>query len=160
MGSWQSFCSTFTWFTTSASIKWWFPTFSGLRKTTGFYLYKMSFRFNMFLSSSYLKWKIHHYKMSFGFNMFLKSSYLKGTPRRYKMIIGFNMFWTCCLPKSKFQSYKMSFHSERPFNYRNAEKLKMSFPSFWYKMQGTAPFWNLNYSQDTALIRRTRPPIL
>ena len=42
------------------------------------------------------------------------------------------------------------------------KQLKMSFPSFWYKMQGTAPFWNLNYSQDTALIRirGTRPPIL
>ena len=46
---------------------------------------------------------------------------LKGNLLWYKMSLGFNVFLTCCLPKSKFQSYKMSFHSERSFNYRNAE---------------------------------------
>ena len=93
MGSWLPFCRHCTWFTTSASIKWCFPTFWGLRKTTTCTSTKWVFVFIIKLLEGkfqhYLKGEFHHYKMSFGFYMFLSSSYLKGTPRRYKMNIGF-----------------------------------------------------------------------
>ena len=117
MGSWLPFCRHLAWFTASDSIKWWFPTFWGLRKTTTFTSTKWVFLFIIKL----LEGRIPPLQNEFWFlhAFFYHQVAWREHPGATKWILVFTclyMFFLWCLWRETRHPYRMSWGHDWSFS--------------------------------------------